>query len=153
MMSVRTCIWFAICASFLACQHSPPAERKVYGTWEYSGMDDLVAWMDESPWLPERKPHVTGRIVFRRDHTSADMLKDDVMTRGSWMTMGSGRWSLEGDTIVIDRQPQLGPLSPGEKPFTRRVIRVPIAEFHSDRLERADGRGAFKRVKPWWKLW
>jgi hypothetical protein len=153
MVSVRTWLAVAICAFVLACQRSAPAEQKVHGTWEYSGMDDLVAWMDERPRLPERKPHVTGRIIFRRDHTLADLLKDNVMTGGRWMTIGSGTWALEGDTIVIDQQPLQGHLSPGEKPFSRRVVRVHISEFHSDRLERSDGGGTFKRVKPWWRFW
>ena len=116
-------------------------------------MDDLVAWMDERPWLPERKRHVVGRIVLRRDHTLADMLKDDVMTSGRWMTIGSGTWSLERDTLVIDHQPSQEHLSPGEQPFSRRVVRVHIAEFHADRLERSEGRGTFKRIKRWWRLW
>jgi hypothetical protein len=153
MVSVRTWIAFVIFALVLACQRLAPAEQKVFGTWEYSGMHDLVAWMDERPWLPERKPHVTGRIVLRRDHTLVDLLRDAVMTGGRWMTIGSGTWSLEGDTIVIDHQPSQEHLSPSEKPFSRRVVRIPIREYHSDRLARADGHGTFRRVKPWWRFW
>jgi hypothetical protein len=129
MESVRTWIAFGFFALVLACHRSTSAEQKVFGTWEYSGMDDLVAWMSERPWLPERKPHVTGR------------------------TIGSGTWSLDGDSIVIDHQPSQQRLSPGEKPFSRRAIRLPIREFDSESLVRADGHGTFRRVKPWWRFW
>ena len=153
MMNVRTSIAFAIVALVLACQRSVPAEQKVLGTWEYNGMDDLIAWMDERPWLPDRKPHVTSRIVFRRDHSLVDLLKDDVMTSGRWMSIGSGTWSLDGETIVVNHQPSQEHLSPGEEPFSRRVIRVQIREYHPNRLVRADGHGIFRRVKPWWRFW
>src|ERR687892_1819263 len=147
MVNVRTCMALPICALLLACERSAPAEQKVFGTWEYSGMDDLVAWMDERSWLPERKPHVIGRIALCRDHTLVDSLRDDVITGGRWMPIGSGTWSLDGDTIVIDHQPSREHPSPGEEPFSRRVVRIHVREYHSDKLVRGDGRGTFRRVK------
>src|SRR5919106_717924 len=105
MFRART--WFALVILVFVSGYecSAAAEENVIGAWEYDSMDDLLGWMDERPWLAERKPHVTSRIVFRRDHKVVDLLRDRAMTGGRWMTIATGTWFLEGDTIVVDHQP------------------------------------------------
>jgi hypothetical protein len=117
---------FALCASIsaTACHHVSPAEERIIGTWEFTGID------------------ATGRVVFHRDHTVVDLFPEP-QAPYAWEPAASGTWRLEGDVVVTDDQ--MLPI-PGYSPHPRRITRIPIREYHGDRWVRDEGRGDFIRV-------
>ena len=128
MLRVSTIIVLSTATLLVGCYRLSPAEEKVVGTWEFSGVD------------------FTNRLVYRRDHSAEELYRrdDGLWSRiQPWAVLSRGTWRLEGDTIVSEREVVVdGPVR-GEK----RVIRSPIAEFRRDELVRADGRSPLKRVK------
>jgi hypothetical protein len=117
---------FALCAlaCAAACHRVSPAEERIIGIWEFTGID------------------ATGRVVFHRDHTVVDLFPDSDAPY-VWGPSASGTWRLEGDEVVTDDQ--VLPI-PGYSPFPRRITRIPIREYHGDRWVREEGRGDFIRA-------
>jgi hypothetical protein len=109
-----------------ACQRVSPAEEKVIGIWEFTGLD------------------ATGRVVFRRDHTVVDLFTESDSPNARWAPTAWGKWRLEGNEIITDDE--VLPI-PGYSPRPRRVTRIPIRDFEEGRLVRADGRADFNRVR------
>ena len=110
----------------VGCQRVTPAEERVIGTWEFTGLD------------------ATGRVVFRRDHKVVDLFTDGDGPNARWIATFWGKWRLEGNEIVTDEETLVGDYATS----TRRLGRIPISEFEQNRLVRADGRGDFYRVHP-----
>jgi hypothetical protein len=109
-----------------ACQRVSPAEEKVIGIWEFTGLD------------------ATGRVVFRRDHTVVDLFTESDSPNARWAPTAWGKWRLEGNEIITDDE--VLPI-PGYSPRPRRITRIPIRDFEEGRLVRADGRADFNRVR------
>lgn len=109
-----------------ACQRVTPAEEKIIGIWEFTGLD------------------ATGRVVFRRDHTVVDLFTESDSPNARWAPTAWGKWRLEGNEIIIDEE--MLPI-PGYTPHPRRITQLPIREFEEGRLVRADGRPDFNRVR------
>lgn len=108
-----------------SCERITPAESKVIGTWEFTGLDATV------------------RLVFRRDHTVVSLSSQADGSKGKWAPAAWGTWRLEANEIVTDEE--VFPIA-GYLPKHRQVARVPIRAFEEDRLMRADGRSDFYRV-------
>lgn len=108
-----------------SCERITPAEAKVLGTWEFTGLDATV------------------RLVFRRDHTVVSLSSQADGFKEKWAPAAWGTWRLEGNEIVTDEE--VFPIG-GYLPKHRQVARVPIREFGEDKLVRADGRSDFYRV-------
>lgn len=134
MITVRTCLAFAICLLMVGCYRLSPDEEKVIGTWEFAGSG------------------TTGRVVFRRDHTVVDLFPENKKPNARWEAVASGKWWLEGDTIVTDERALLR-ASPDETPFPRRVTRMKVRDFGKGRTVREEIREPLQRVKPWWQFW
>ena len=47
----------------------------------------------------------TGRVVFRRDHSTVDLFPDWYFLDGRMYTAGTGAWHLEGHVLVSEVQP------------------------------------------------
>jgi hypothetical protein len=127
MLSARLPIGFAVAATFVGCCRVSPEEKRVVGTWEFSGID------------------FTNRVVFHCDHTSEElyMREEGLLAKISpWAAGARGTWRLEGDTIVTDEQLLIGP-----EPRERRVTRIKIFKFRPNELVREAGRDPFHRVK------
>jgi hypothetical protein len=62
------------------------------------------------------------------------------------LPFAKGTWRVEGNVIVAECTVQLDPI-PGETPFPKQIIRVPILEFQPDKLVREKGRPSLVRVK------
>lgn len=110
--------------SALGCHRLLPSEKKIIGTWEFTGID------------------VTARVVFRRDHVVVNLAAENESADARWTPVACGRWRLQGNEIVTEEQ--VLPI-PGHQ-FANRITRIPISEFRADALVRADGRSPFIRV-------
>jgi hypothetical protein len=104
----------------VACARVSPAEEKVVGTWEYSGVDS-------SP-----------RLVLRSDRIEVVLVSDRLNNRHvlKWAPASWGQWQLDGKTIVISNDHVFGLDGPRPVGETRRI---PIQEFHTNRLVLGDG--------------
>jgi len=112
--------------ALVSCQRVSPAEEKIIGTWEFTGLD------------------VTGRCVFRRDHIVITLFPQGDGPKEMWAPTAWGTWRLEGSEIVTDEE--VLPI-PGVLSSQRQVARIPIRAFEEDRLVRADDRADFYRVR------
>jgi len=108
-----------------AC-HRPLSEneRKVVGTWDRTGMD------------------FTERTVYKPDHTFESEMSDGSGTH----PFAFGTWKVEGNVLVEQATFHWSPV-PNETPPPKQTIRVPILEFHPDKLVREQSRPALVRVK------
>lgn len=111
-------------AALISCQRVAPAEEKIIGLWEFTGLD------------------ATGRVVFRRDHTVVDLFIEGDGVNARWIPTSWGKWRLEGSEIVTDREMLVGDYSSAD----RQITRLPIREIDEQLLVRADGRPNFTRV-------
>lgn len=116
----------ALCLAWKTSHPLTPAEEKIIGTWQFSGVD------------------TTGRVVFRRDHTVVELFREDEIVP-KWVAGAAGKWRLEGNEIIAEKE--ILPIE-GMTPFPRRITRTAIREFHEDRLVRGDGRSDLIRVAP-----
>jgi hypothetical protein len=104
-----------------------PNEKKLVGTWEFTGID------------------ATGRLTLRADHTSETLFPDmDDSTK--WEVLLRGSWRLEGNDLIMEEKPTFGPSVPGDPPRQMELTRITIREFGSDKLVPEKG-GPYKRVK------
>jgi hypothetical protein len=127
MLTARLYFTFAVAAISVSCQRLSPAEEKVVGTWEFSGID------------------FTNRVIYHRNHKSEVLFprEEGLLAKLSpWVAASRGTWRLEGDTIVTDEQLLVGP-----EPRERRVTRIKIFEFRPNELVREPYRDPFHRVR------
>jgi hypothetical protein len=115
----------SILSLVVACDHSlSENERKVVGTWDRTGMDH------------------NERTVYRADRTFESEMSDGNGTHPfSW-----GAWRVEGNVLVEEANFHWEPI-PGETPFPKKTLRIPILEFRQDKLVREPGRPPLIRVK------
>jgi hypothetical protein len=111
-------------ATIASCHRISPAERRIIGIWEFTGLD------------------ATGRVVFRSDHKIVDLFRDGDGPEAKWVPTSWGTWRLDGNEIVTDEEMLVGDYSASE----RRIGRIMIGKFEKDRLKRSDGRPDFYRV-------
>jgi hypothetical protein len=112
------------------CQRLSPTERKLVGTWEYSGMD------------------FTTRVAFRSDHTMATFFPDQ--DGRVWTPTSSGTWRMEGNDLLIEEQFLPNPLPlPGDTPRPKEAGRLTIREVTTDKIVWAESVGfqPYTRVK------
>ena len=127
MLRARLCFVLALAAFSVSCQRLSPEEERVVGTWEFTGLD------------------FTNRVVFRRDHSTEELYAREgglIAKISPWAALSRGTWRLEGDTIVTDERPVIGP-----EPRERRVTRIKILEFRPNELVREGNRDPFHRVR------
>ena len=118
----RFCALLLVVAGFLlvACARLSPTEEEVVGTWEYDGIDS-------SP-----------RLVLRRDRVEVVLVSAGIHRRGTakWVPASWGEWRLDGKTIIVSNDQVFGLDGPRPVGETRRI---PIHEFHKNRLVLANG--------------
>lgn len=118
----RFCASLLVVASFLlvACSRLSPTEEEVVGTWEYDGTDS-------SP-----------RLVLRRDRVEVVLVAASLDRRSAlrWTPASWGEWRLDGKTIVVSNDQVFG--LDGPRPVGE-IRRIPIQEFHRNRLVLASG--------------
>lgn len=74
----------------------------------------------------------TGRVVFRRDHSTVDLFPEWSFLNGRMYTTATGEWRLEGDVIVSEVQP----LSLAGRPeLPKRVMRMTLPDPLTGRIK------------------
>jgi hypothetical protein len=115
------------CFLSVTCQRVSSTEEKVVGTWEYTGFDSH------------------SRIAFRRDHIVVVLIPadgDDFNAR-HWMPASWGKWRVDGNTIIVNNEQVYGLDGPR---WTGEVDRLPIREFHENRLVSDDDGSTWNRL-------
>ena len=110
-----------------ACHRLGSIEEKIVGTWEYTGFDSH------------------SRVVFRRDHIMVVLVPangDDFNAR-HWMPASWGKWRVDGNAIIMNNEQVFGLDGPR---WTGQVARLPIREFHEDRLVTDDDGSNWNRL-------
>lgn len=113
------------CLLLIGCQEVNSTEKKVVGTWDYTGFDSY------------------SRVVFRRDHNVVIFTSDRKDSSAEWVPTLWGKWRLEGNEIVTDQQLLVGDHSSSE----RQVARMLVRQYEKDRLVRGDGGSDFHRAE------
>jgi hypothetical protein len=95
-----------------SCHRITPAEEKLLGTWEWSSID------------------ATGRIEFRRDHTTTTLFYLD----GQWEPVTSGKWRLKANDLLTEQRLLPTSRAPNDAPPRTEHARLTIRSVSPNKI-------------------